>query len=315
MRSARGLILAVVLVFAAACSSAHPARPARAVRPVPAGPGPDRLYGVTVDDVSRLRLVVASLARLPARPVVRIAFDPGMQPGDYASAVGAIGKVASIMAEPVDSSEVTGYTPGQYAARFRRYIGSFGKKILIWEVGNEVNGDWLGPPAEVRTDIEGAYHAVRRAGGRTALTLVYQPGCAATGMFAWATRYIPRDMRLGLDYVLVSYYEEDCNNYRPGAAEWTRVFGRLRRIFPAAKLGFGEVGTHQNDPVAYKLATLRHYYGIDPPVPGFIGGYFWWYYAEDMIPYLRNPLWQALGTVMRDGKRISTVTPPGAGSG
>jgi hypothetical protein len=262
-----------------------------------------QVYGVTVDNVSRLPQVVASLDHLPARPVVRITFDPGMGPAAYRPAVDAIARVAGIMAQPVDSSEVTGYTPGQYAARFRSYLGSFRSKILIWEVGNEVNGDWLGPVREVRADITGAYYAVRQAGGRTALTLVYEPGCAAGDMFTWAQRNIPGYIKRGLDYVLVSYYEEDCDNYRPGPAEWTRVFERLRRMFPAAKLGFGEVGTDRDDPVAYKLATLCRYYGIDPPVAGFVGGYFWWNYAEDMVPYPGNPLWNALAAVMRKGEQ------------
>jgi|HubBroStandDraft_2_1064218.scaffolds.fasta_scaffold184531_2 hypothetical protein len=287
-----GLRLICCLMAVAGCSA----------KPAAAAAAPAPIYGVTLDSVADLNQIVASLAHLPRRPTVRIAFDPGMQPADYRQAVGAIGRVAAIMAEPVDSSEVTGYTPAQYVARFKEYLAAFGPQIAIWEVGNEVNGNWLGPASTVRADIEGAYQAVSDAGGQTALTLTYEPGCGggpSHDMWTWAARNIPAAMKQGLDYVLVSYYEEDCDNYRPAQQEWDAVFGRLHAMFPHARLGFGEVGTNQDDSEAYKLAYLSRYYRLRINVPGYIGGYFWWYYAEDMVPYQRNPLWQALAAAFR----------------
>jgi hypothetical protein len=257
---------------------------------------------VTIDEVTNLSQIVASLQHLPRRPAARIAFDPGMGPADYRQAVDAISKAAYIMAEPVDSSEVTGYTPAQYTARFRDYTAAFGPKVSIWEVGNEVNGNWLGPAGRVVQDIQGAYNVVTRAGGQTALTLTYEPGCAgdpAHDMWTWAARHIPVAMKQGLDYVLVSYYEEDCSNYRPTQADWDGVFRRLHQMFPHARLGFGEVGTNQDDPVGYKLAYLSRYYRLHIDVPQYVGGFFWWYYAEDMIPYQRSPLWRELAATVR----------------
>jgi hypothetical protein len=300
MRHGLRLMLTASCLAAAGCS-AIPAAAAgtqrAAARRVPAP-----LYGVTIDEVTNLRPIVASLAHLPRRPTARIAFDPGMQPADYRQAVDAIGKVAAIMAEPVDSSEVTGYTTAQYVARFRDYLAAFGSRIAIWEVGNEVNGNWLGPASTVRADIVGAYDVVSAAGARTALTLTYEPGCGggpSYDMWTWAARNIPAAMKEGLDYVLVSYYEEDCDNYRPTQQEWDTVFKRLHAMFPHARLGFGEVGTNPGDSVAYKLAYLNRYYRLRIDVPGYIGGYFWWYYAEDMVPYQHNRLWQALAAAWR----------------
>jgi hypothetical protein len=257
---------------------------------------------VTVDDVTKLGEIVASLAHLPGKPAVRIPFDPGVPPAGYQHAVTAIGKVAEVLAEPVDSAEVNGYTTREYVNRFRHYIAAFGSKVWLWEVGNEVNGNWLGPAGRVTADIQGAYDVVRTAGRRTALTLSYEPNCAGDpphDMWRWATRNVPGEMKLGLDYVLVSYYEEDCNGYRPTAAEWNTVFRRLHTMFPHAQLGFGEVGATLSDPVTFKVAYLDRYYRLRIDVPGYIGGYFWWYYAEDMIPSQRNPLWHALAAAMK----------------
>jgi hypothetical protein len=302
-------LIAVACCLVVAGCSARPAGNRAGLAGARAGAragAPTRIYGVTVDDATELREIVASLAHLPSKPAVRIAFDPGVGPASYQPAVAAIGEVADVLAEPVDSSEVNGYSAQQYVNRFRRYLAAFGSKVWLWEVGNEVNGNWLGPAGRVTADIRGAYDVVRTAGRRTALTLSYEPGCAGDpfhDMWRWAGRNISRDMKLGLDYVLVSYYEEDCNGYRPSAAEWVAVFRRLHAMFPHAKLGFGEVGANQDDPVAFKVAYLNRYYRLRIDVPGYIGGYFWWYYAEDMIPYQRSPLWRALAAAMTQHPR------------
>jgi hypothetical protein len=310
MRTSSCLSILPLLAVLASCATAS-AEPPRPDQQTPE----QRIYGVTVDEVTNLNQIVASLAHLPGRPMVRIPFDPGMEPAGYAQAVDEIGRVAGIMAQPVDSSEVAGYTAAQYIARFDRYLNAFGDKIAIWEIGNEVNGNWLGPLDVVRQDIEGAYTAVRRAGGRTALTLSYEPACG-DDMFAWSARNVRPAIRDGLDYVLISYYAEDCNGTQPSTAQWTAVFRRLHALFPRAKLGFGEIGTNQGDPVADKLATLRRYYRLRIDVPGYIGGYFWWYYAEDMVPYQRNALWAGLASIITSGgasPRPARRSPPACG--
>ena len=63
----------------------------------------------------------------------------------------------------------------------------------------------------------------------------------------------------------------------------------------------GEVGTNRGDRTVCKLATLNRYYRLRIDVPGYIGGYFWWYYAEDMVPYKDNVLWRSLSSVITSG--------------
>jgi hypothetical protein len=52
------------------------------------------------------------------------------------------------------------------------------------------------------------------------------------------------------------------------------------------------------DTVAYKTAYLNRYYRLSIDLPQYAGGYFWWYYAEDMLPYRHNPLYRALSAAM-----------------
>ena len=90
-----------------------------------------------------------------------------------------------------------------------------------------------------------------------------------------------------LSSVLVSYYEDDCNDIQP---DWPPVFDHLGTVFKDAALGFGECGTQQ---IKAKVQYVERYYqGMDlnnPEYanmhidhPRYIGGFFWWYFSEDM---------------------------------
>ena len=68
------------------------------------------------------------------------------------------------------------------------------------------------------------------------------------------------------------------------------MFERLHQMFPASRVGFGEVGTDRNAPVESKQRYLERYYRLSVPVAGYIGGYFWWYYSEEMLPHEEPPM-------------------------
>jgi hypothetical protein len=269
---------------------------------------PDPLYGVTVDNVANISGIVDSLAHLSHMPTTRIVFDYGQPPSAYAEAIRRIHSVSYIVGMIADSSTMKRYTTAAYAQRVTDYLTTFGSQVDIWEVGNEINGDWLGSDAAAKM-VE-AYNQVKRAGRRTALTLYYNGlddtnNCyqnADTLMFRWAQANIPDDMKQGLDYVFLSYYEQDC----PGVSkDWTAIFGQLRHMFPNSRLGFGENGTRKaSDPTALKLQYMREYYPLWVNVPCYVAGHFWWYFYEDGIPYQNNPLWTALNDAM------SALAPP-----
>ena len=103
-------------------------------------------------------------------------------------------------------------------------------------------------------------------------------------------------MRDGLTYVLLSYYEDDCGGIRPGAAWWTTYFAQLHALYPHALLGFGEIGMDEPatpTTTAGAESLIHDYYALPIALPYYVGGYFWWYYAEDCVPTTR-PLWAAL---------------------
>lgn len=254
-----------------------------------AGYSAPQVYGVTVDDVSKLSSITTALSKFPKKMTTRIVFDEGQSASSYRNATVAINRVSNVMGEILDSSAMDQYSVSQYLDRTKEYLSTLGDVVNIWEVGNEINGEWLGKNADVVAKMTGAYDIAKAQGKTAALTLYYNKDCWSNPnneMFKWTAANVPERMKQGLDYVLVSYYEEDCNGLKP---DWPKVFAQLSAMFPYSKVGFGETGTTTTDKAAY----LTRYYTMQIPVPNYIGGYFWWYGKEDLMPYTK-PLWSTL---------------------
>jgi len=256
---------------------------------------PVPLYGVTIDDISELPAIIESLRRLARKPTARIVFDETVGPAYYRKPAIQMAAVSYLMGEILDSAYVRRLSVKGYLNRTTRYLDSMGEVIHIWEIGNEVNGEWLGRTADVVAKISGAFDLVKARGKTTAMTLYYSEDCwarRANEMFTWTEANIPDRMRKGLDYVFISYYEEDCNELRPN---WPAVFARLAALFPNSKIGFGEIGSSDPD---RKAELLTRYYTMKIDQANYVGGYFWWYYREDMVPWT-EPLWQTLNSAIQ----------------
>jgi hypothetical protein len=295
-------VVAAIVVVAVTRIGGPPAGSSSGRSAVPVRALPGRLWGVTLDDVSDTAPIVASLKALPTRPIARVVFDAKTTPDDYRRAISALHPVSYLMGGLVDSSAAKSYSVASYRQKAADFVQAFGSQVDLWEVGNEVNGEWVGKTSQEVAKMNTAYQVVTDAGGRTALTLYYNPNCwekKADEMFTWARANVPAAMKSGLDYVFISYYPEDCNNYWPSPSGWQSVFDQLHRMFPNARLGFGESGnSNDRDTTAQKVALLNRYYQLEIRGDDYVGGYFWWYYVEDALPYQGNPVWQALAATM-----------------
>lgn len=291
------LACAVTTTAAVASLAGATSSQAASLRPVP-----DPLYGITMDRVDKTKRITDATSHLSRFPTTRIVFDEWQPATDYATAVSAIRPTSFIMGELLDSYYVKKYSVAQYRDRVAEYETTLGTNVDIWEVGNEVNGEWLGATADVVAKISDAYDQTKARGYRTALTLYYNPNCwskKSNEMFTWAGANIPDRMKSGLDYVLVSYYEQDCNNRKPTVAQWQAVFDQLHGMFPNSRLGFGEVGTHPKSSLSYKTDTMQRYYGMPITTPNYVGGYFWWYGFQDLTPWTKKPLWKTLNAELQ----------------
>ena len=221
--------------------------------------------------------------------------DEGQTSSYYKTAAAQIHAVSFVMGEILDSFYMNSVTPAQYSARTTELMNGLGSNVDIWEVGNEINGEWLGTNTDTVAKMTSAYNLVKTAGKTAALTLYYNEQCWANPsneMFTWATANIPANMKSGLDYVLISYYEDDCNGLQP---DWPTVFHKLAVMFPNSKIGFGETGTNNSN---LKAAYINRYYNMTINEPNYIGGYFWWYGKQDFIP-MTKPLWTTFNEAIR----------------
>ena len=205
---------------------------------------PEPIHGVTVDDKNDIRnsaflqRLLDSLRHLSVKPTVRIVYSPGKKnvafpSSSYLDATREIKSVGYVLGQPVDSFYMRCFTPAEHLSRFKDYVSTLGTSVDIWEVGNEINGEWLfgktkrcsprasvnaTSQADVVTKMGETYDYLKSQGKVTALTLYYNTPCrrpAANEMFSWANANIPDRMKTGLDYLLVSDYEVDCRGYKP----------------------------------------------------------------------------------------------------
>jgi hypothetical protein len=255
---------------------------------------PAPLFGVTVDEIGKLQSITRSLAALPRRATTRVVFDVRQPAQYYVQAVQAIHGVSGVMGELLDSSDEQSISSAELHSRAEAYLSALGGNVDIWEVGNEVNGNWTGNYAVVAEKLTAAFDAVRAAGGRTALTLFannFGPencgdGSAELTPAQFSQSYVPTRVAAGLDYVLLSYYPTQCRGREPSAAEVASCLEALHAIYPNAALGFGEVGLPRRvrrSSLAKAEQIMRWAYSLNPGLPYYVGGYFWWYGAEDAL--------------------------------
>ncbi len=241
-------------------------------------PAPARVLGVTIDDIQAIDEVIAAVKLLPQRATVRVVFDETQpDPKYYLSAVQKLSAVADVMGELLDSAYVKSFSAAQITDRAKKYLATLGPHVAVWEVGNEVNGDWLG--SGVWAKVQAAWDVF--AGKKRAINFYYNKGCgapAANEMFTWIKANVPAAVKQSLDWALFSYYEDDCDDQVHDAAYWEPVFTALGQEFPSALLGFGEVGS---EVASEKQAMIQRYYGMKISHPRYVGGYFWWYFYQD----------------------------------
>lgn len=289
---AAGVLAVVASAFLGEAATAHAASTATRARP--SLPIPLPIIGVTTDSISDVPAIVKSLNNINAIPTTRIVFDENVPASDYRDATVNIRNVSYVMGEILDSYFVKDYTVQNYLNRTSEYLSALGDVVDIWEVGNEINGEWLGDNQDVLAKMTGAYDLVKAQGKTAELTLYYNQDCWSrpeNEMFRWANDNIPTRMKQGLDYVLISYYEDDCNGLQP---DWPQVFHQLSMMFPNSKIGFGETGTKNAD---NKAEFINRYYSIQINMPNYVGGYFWWYFKQDMVPNSK-PLLQTLNSAI-----------------
>lgn len=253
---------------------------------------PTPLYGVTVDSIRGIDSIVAAERALPERPTTRVYFSTAEPASYYLGAVTRLVGTGTVMGELLDSSDARHLGVAAFQRRVESYLAVLGRSVGIWEIGNEVNGDWTGSYTAGSAKLTEAFDDVAAAGAPTALTLYaneYGPDHCGDGPseltpVQYSGADVPARVRDGLTYVFESYYPTECGGVLPTDAQVAAEMTQLRALYPNARLGFGEVGLpHPARPTTLATAerVMSWAYGLAPDVTGYVGGYFWWYARED----------------------------------
>lgn len=253
------------------------------------------LCGMTIDDVEPIDAIIKSLQGCPKINVVRVVFDENVEPKYYIPSLKKLKQstTVKIMGEILDSQFVKELSLAQFQKRVQSYVNQLDVYVDIWEVANEVNGEWLGKTADVVAKMTYAHDYVKQKNPQknTAITLYYngqktsENSCWSKSKNQWETwcQNIPQKIRNTTTYAFLSFYECDCA--LKSQPNWNVEYTTLGELFPNAKLGFGETGTSKLNQVQ---PLLKHYYTMQLSHPRFIGGYFWWYFIRDMVPLTKE---------------------------
>jgi hypothetical protein len=316
-------------------------------------PASQIIYGITIEDTDNPQNIVDTIKRIKKETgrevVTRILVDPERDVTEkYIKKIAKVKAVGPVMVLVGDSHDMYRFNDAdgtRYEERIVECYTKLSKYVDIWEIGNEVNGEWTDYPrlegekdsdfdkrleGDLKTvdpetfrkirdlvglQIKRAFDAIASRGGKTALTFYYNEHLGRAclnndvvfgkeyGMFRWIDQHVTdQKMRDNLDYVFISFYEDDCKistgkkqkDVEADAIGYTDTFDRLSKIFQKADVGFGEFAP-QCDGISRSSETCikqqgefidRYYnqYNGLIKTKKYVGGYFYWYGLQDMIP-------------------------------
>ena len=271
------------------------------------------LRGITITSIKDIDQTLSVIRSSEKKLTVRVVIRPNVSMDEYKQAIETLRPHAYIMVEILDANNWAPASAESLSNLTEEAIQAFGNKVDIWEVGNELNGSWLGSsPQEINQKVEATYDVVKRHGGRTAITLNYwsHRGCYEK---SWENldSYVgtmPEKLHQ-VDYMFLSVYEFSCNPaQQPSSSDLAETLKSLGKTFPSAKLGIGEIAANGPDDekaesdLATKKRIAKRYYGMHNELTEavgsrYVGGYFWWYFYEDAVtrdthmwPTLKNLL-------------------------
>lgn len=260
-------------------------------------------YTVTEPSTStEVRLVSRLLSGSSCRGAVRLVFDHGVKASAYQTSVDAAHSAGLlVVGQLADSSDLARYSLSGWRTRVDSYLLAL-PDVDRWEVGNEINGDWLG--FGVVDKLRYALDAVKsRTRAGTLITLYWDLGESqpSSSLFTWLHEHWPPELTNQVDEVGLSVYPQE----HPLGIGMDRVIRRLHALFPDQRVSISELGYGGEDleeiwwfgrpgrPDDSSRAAVANFYGhAIRGYPYSAGGSYWWYISEDVQP--DNELWGSL---------------------
>ena len=252
------------------------------------------LYGVTIDRITGLSETLTSLRALPDRPTLRVVFDRSEPARYYAAATRRLAGASFVMGELLDSSAERSISASALRTRARTYLRQLGPYVSVWELGNELNGNWTGPYAQVAAKTRAAFSVLSAARAPLALTLYandFAPDHCGDGPAEltppqFARRYLPPRSAPGCPTCSspTTRRSARASSPRPQSSPSTSARSMPSSGTPSSgseRSGFP--GPSRVRRPQRRRQIMRWAYGLDPHLRYYAGGYFWWYGAEDAL--------------------------------
>lgn len=223
---------------------------------------------------------------------VRIVIDPGTNFSAYAPVVRrAHLNGLKVLGQPIDSFYASAFSGRDYLHRIQRAVKAL-PAVDAWEIGNEVNGGWLGPAMGDRIARAAAWLRSSHPDKIVVVTLYWQIGTDAPkwSTFNWIRDELKASTIRDTDVFLLSTWLEDA----PMGLAYDRILRALHDALPGSSVGIGELGYWAQgtsrawwygarlDPTAGRRIVLDQLYRASMGYSWSVGGVFWWYFAEDM---------------------------------
>lgn len=218
---------------------------------------------------------------------------------DYASAHGV-----KTMGQLFDSAYQADVSLDLFKQRVDQMLHYEGMaQVTAWEIGNEVNGGWLGE--SVPEKIEYAASSVKSLwpDKETVLTFFWTSIQDETdsSLFNWINTRVTDSMLRSIDSIALSIYVDD----QPLGFSWPLVMNRLGALFQGKTIMTGELdfnpdgayreGEQRASADAATRSFIKHRYASAFATPGSAGGGFWWYFSPKMTG--RTYQWRALRAI------------------
>lgn len=237
-------------------------------------------HGLTIDDVDAVPQVLFRLRDFQARPFFRLVIDFPERPlTDYDDAIRRLSERGDVMVQVRDSySESADGKPLSvegYAQLFTTMIARWKDQISLWEIGNEVDGDWLAP--DIADKVRRCMDIATEAGVKTAVTFFLEkPG----RMARWAKKNGIR-----CDIAMISWYPLANKRFLP---DWETEVDELSAACGNVRVACGEFGS-ENDHGEQLGDTgtamvIRTVQGIRVRHTLWVGGWFFWDFCKMCLP-------------------------------
>lgn len=275
-------------------------------------------FGLSIDEgifkrLNRYERLIASMRRSRA-DCVRLVFQSNPDDFTYAHLSSFNEYDAIVKALEDKGLRVTGtvletgewprtMTPEIYAERVKNMVLHYRDRIRSWEVGSELNGDWLGgtqtplPPERVFAIYSAGVAKVKEIDPalETVASLYWWAGTAPDeehALSGWLKRYVPQGFGKNLDIVAVSLQPDDA----PVGMAFESIFELLRDRLPDKRLMLSNLGYvegkklegywwfNTNDIAASRADFLAFSLAASCAMPQSMGGGFWWQTLEEMFP-------------------------------